>query len=96
MEPYLRKAVQNVAKQLYPEFMRPDDDKDEKEREFWIAVYNVPMVHRHDMLLLLDSLSLSLFLEPLMSNSGLIVRVRVARWLGSGSCARTRSDRSSP
>lgn len=46
MEPYLRKAVQNVAKQLYPEFMRPDDDKDQKEREFWIAVYNVPMVHR--------------------------------------------------
>ncbi len=47
MEPYLRKAVQNVAKQLYPEFMRPDDDKDQKEREFWVAVYNVPMVHRH-------------------------------------------------
>lgn len=50
MEPYLRKAVQNVAKQLYPEFMRPDDDKDQKEREFWIAVYNVPMVHRHGLL----------------------------------------------
>jgi hypothetical protein len=46
MEPYLRKAVQNVAKQLWPEFMKPEDSNEEKEREFWIAVYNVPMVHR--------------------------------------------------
>jgi hypothetical protein len=88
MEPYLRKAVQNVAKQLWPEFMKAEESKEEKEREFWIAVYNVPMVHRYP----------SPLPTVVGANAPLLGCVPTARppLTGFANSERIRSDHSSP
>ncbi len=49
VEPYLRKAVQNVARDLHPSFVAqtqaPGDDG-LREKEFWISIYGLPTVHK--------------------------------------------------
>ncbi len=48
VEPYLRKAIQNVARELHPSFVAQMHAGEDglKEKEFWIAIYGLPVVHK--------------------------------------------------
>jgi hypothetical protein len=81
--------------------MRPDDDKDQKEREFWIAVYNVPMVHRHGLLVTSPSCTAVSAHARTHARTHTHHRTRELTLLhllaiGFDSCEQTRSVRSSP